>query len=668
MRAALLTVDLQRDYLGRPGLSPPASTLINRVAELLAGCRSLTIPVIHARTIIRPDGSNRMPHWKRENVWACVQGTTGAEPPIELIPLPSEQIIAKPYYSAFGNPETNRILKDLNIGTLVIAGIYSHACVRATAMDAYQAGYDVWVADDAIASDDPLHAKVTRAYLAPRVCRFLSSDEILDRLGSRKGARPRTMNVEVLPVGCVANTWLTSDGHDLWPRRNPARWDAVLATVPIGRDRDIALAVSSASESQAAWSRKLPRERAAYLTAWARLLAERREECVALMAQEIGKPILHGHAEFDYAMDLLDALIKRIGGDETEDRAAVRIRRRPLGVVGLITPWNNPLAIPVGKLAPALAYGNCAVWKPAPEAPRLAMLVMDTLRHAGVPPGCVSMIQGNADTGQHLLIHPDIAAISFTGRVDTGRQAASVCAANNKALQAELGGNNAALVMAGCNLKAAALELAKAAFRFSGQSCTAPRRLIVESKIRAEFEETLVNAISSLPIGNPERPDTYIGPLISATHREHVHSMVESAVGDGGRILCGGRIPLGYEHGCWYEPTLIADVSHQAYAVQEESFGPLVILMEARDIGDAMNLCNDVPHGLVATLYSIDPSHKEHFLAEAQAGILRMNQGITGISPNAPFGGWKSSGIGPPEHGTWDQEFYTRPQAIYEIH
>jgi acyl-CoA reductase-like NAD-dependent aldehyde dehydrogenase len=144
--------------------------------------------------------------------------------------------------------------------------------------------------------------------------------------------------------------------------------------------------------------------------------------------------------------------------------------------------------------------------------------------------------------------------------------------------------------------------------------------------------------------------------------------MVESAVGDGGRILCGGRIPQGYEQGCWYEPTLIADVSHQAYAVQEESFGPLAILMEAQDMVEATSLCNDVPHGLVATLYSNDPIHKEYFLAEAQAGILRINDGIAGISPNAPFGGWKASGIGPPEHGPWDQEFYTRPQAIYETH
>jgi acyl-CoA reductase-like NAD-dependent aldehyde dehydrogenase len=291
---------------------------------------------------------------------------------------------------------------------------------------------------------------------------------------------------------------------------------------------------------------------------------------------------------------------------------------------------------------------------------------MDTLMHAGVPPGCVNMIQGNADTGKHLLTHPDIAAISFTGRVDTGRQAASVCAATNKALQAELGGNNAALVMAGCNIDATSHELAATAYRFSGQSCTAPRRLIVERKIRVKFEKALANAIFALRVGEPGNSETYIGPLVSEIHRERIHSMVESAVSDGGRILCGGRVPQGYEHGCWYEPTLIADVPHQAYAAQEEGFGPLAILMEARDIGEALNLCNDVPHGLVATLYSTDPTHRAQFLAEAEAGILRINNGIVGISPNAPFGGWKASAIGPPEHGLWDQEFYARPQAVYE--
>ncbi len=621
---------------------------------------------MHVRTIIHADGSNRMPHWKRTSYWACVQGTAGAEPPIKLSPLPSEQIIAKPYYSAFGNPDTNRVLQDLNVDTVVIAGIYTHACVRATAMDAYQAGYEVWVADEAIASDDPLHAKLTRAYLSQRVCRFLPNEEILERLGSSKSPRAQAMNTEALPVGCIANNWLTIAGHGVWPRHDPARWDAVLASVPIGRGRDIDLAVSSASNSQTSWSKRPPRERAAYLTRWASLLAERRDECVALMAKEIGKPVMHGHAEFRYAMQLLNAVIERVAQDgQGECGPGVRVRRHPVGVVGLITPWNNPLAIPVAKLAPALAYGNCVVWKPAPEAPRLAMLIMDTLRHAEVPPGCVNMIQGNADTGHHLLTHSGIAAISFTGRVDTGRQAASICAATNKALQAELGGNNAALVMAGCDIEAASLELAKAAFRFSGQSCTAPRRLIVQGKIRAEFERALVTAISALPVGDPEDPHTYMGPLVSRMHREQVHSMVESAVTEGGRILCGGRVPRGYEQGCWYEPTLIADVPHQAYAVQEESFGPLVVLMDAQDIKEAMSLCNDVSHGLVATLYSTDPTHKEHFLAEAQAGILRINEGIAGISPDAPFGGWKASGIGPPEHGPWDQEFYTRPQAIY---
>jgi acyl-CoA reductase-like NAD-dependent aldehyde dehydrogenase/nicotinamidase-related amidase len=667
VKSALLTVDLQQDYLARPGLSPPVSILTGRAAELIGGCRSLSIPILHIRTIIHRDGTNRMPHWKRSDHWACVEGTEGVEAPKELAPMPSEPIVSKPFYSAFGNPQTNRILGEWGIEQVIIAGVYSHACVRATILDAYQAGYEVWVAEDAIATNEPLHGDLTRRYLDGRICQFMASAEILRRLGLPKADRSPDPGVESLPVGCVANGWVTRKDQHLWVRRNPSDWDEVITTVPIGQEQDIDLAVSAAAECHASWSRLRVNDRVDLLRAWSTELGRRASEITALLALEIGKPLLHGMAEFRYAMDLLDATIGRANASgEEQCGPGIRMRRCPLGVVGLISPWNNPLAIPLGKLAPAVANGNCVVWKPAPEAPRLAMLIMETLIRAGLPPGCVNLIQGNASTAQYMLTHPAISAVSITGRTESGRLAAGMCAAHGKALQAELGGNNAALVMAGCEIETVATELAFAAFRFSGQSCTAPRRLIVEKNIRRQFEAALVRAVSGLRIGAPQDRETAIGPLISKAHVERIRATVESAVLDGGRVLLGGKVPKAYGHGCWHEPTVVADLPQNAYAVQEESFGPLVVLLDASDIEEAITICNGVRQGLVATLYSSSQMQKEQFLAKAQAGILRINRGAAGVSADAPFGGWKASGIGLPEHGYGDQEFYTRPQAIYE--
>jgi len=667
MRAALLLVDLQNDFLERPGLSPPVPVLVRRVAELLEGCRALSLAVLHVRTVVSQDGSNRMPHWKQAGHWACVEDTAGAEAPPELGPLPAERIIAKPYYSAFGNAETDRILRQLKIDTLVVAGIYTHGCVRATILDAYQAGYTVWAADEAIASTEPLHADLTRTHLAERACRFMTNRAILDRLGLPTVGSSKSHVTGLLPVGCVDGEWLAADGQRLWTRRNPANCGETLATVPLGRKEDVDHAAAVAAASQRAWGNRTVGERVGCLSAWMAVLAGQRRECVALMASEAGKPVVHGQAEFAYAMNLLEAVLRQAQEHEPAGPAAgVRVRRCPLGVVGLITPWNNPLAIAVSKLAPALAYGNGVVWKPAPEAPRLAMLIMRTLLEAGVPSGCVNLVQGDADTGRHICAHPDIAAISLTGGIDTGREVAGLCALHGKTLQAELGGNNAALVMAGCDIERVAEELARAAYRYSGQSCTAPRRLIVEKSIRARFEHVLLAAVSALRLGDPDDPATYVGPLISETHRERIHARLEQALREGGRVLCGGRVPPGLERGCWYEPTLVADPEPRARIVQEESFGPVVVLMEAHDLDEALTLCNEVEQGLVATLYSPDPAQQARFLAEAQAGILRINSGLAAISPQAPFGGWKASAIGIPEHGRWDREFYTRPQAVYE--
>lgn len=661
VRPALLLIDLQRDYLDRPGLVPAPASLERTIARLLAGVRALERPVIHVRTLVRPDGGDRMPHWIANDYCACVDGTQGAKAPEALHEKDGEPVVSKPFFSAFGNPEVLRWLRDRRVNTLVVAGVLTHACVRASVLDAYQAGLEVWVAADGVASDDPLHDRLTRTYLGGRAATFMSADRILRRLNGDVPCVPP--HADGASVAFIAGAWRTRTGRERIARRNPSDERIALDDVPVGVGEDIDAAVASATTHRAEWARA---SRHDYLAAWDAVLTEHTEAFVELLAREVGKPVSDGRAEVRFARALLNATRGRLGADVCSSLpSGVQFRRMPWGTVGLITPWNNPLAIPVGKLAPALGYGNTVIWKPAPQAAGVARLLIECMRRAGFPPGACNAVFGDAETSLHLVRHPDVPAIAFTGSSTSGRLIASECAAHGKALQAELGGNNAVLVMPECDVSAVARDLAIAAFSFCGQRCTAPRRLIVHRQVRAVFETALRDAVCGLRIGDPAEPDTRIGPVISREDRERVAEIVAGGVRAGGKLLCGGRVPPEWPHGFWYEPTVVADPPPDARIVTDESFGPVVVLMEARDLNSALDLCNAVPQGLVATMFSHDDAHQARFLSEAQAGMLRINDVLGGLDPDAPFVGWKDSGLGPPEHGSGDLEFYTRPQSIY---
>ncbi len=664
MRAALLLVDLQRDFLARPGLDLPAQTVVARAASLLSGFRDARQPVVHSHTVVRPDGVDRMPHWKHVNKWACVDGTEGVLPPEDLAPLSDEAVFRKTFFSAFGSGGLADHLQELSIQRLVVAGLYTHGCIRATVLDAYQAGFDVWVPSDGVASYDPLHGAATREYLDGRACRFLSADEILQRIGASVGNK---RNSEVaLPLAYLNGEWIPAAGHPVETRRNPSIWSEQIARIPIGQPSDVGHAVTAAARGRHGWAECPIEERTAAVRDWAKEIDRRRDDFIHLLGREIGKPPAEAAGEIDYALALMDTCVRHAESDVTEWLAStVSVRRRPRGVAGIITPWNNPLALPVGKIAPALLWGNSVVWKPATESPRVAMTLMESALAAGLSPGCISMIFGGAITGQAMLAHPAIRTISFTGSDKAGRQIAMACAASGKHLQAELGGNNAALVTFECDVEAAALELAAAAYSFSGQRCTAIRRVIVMREIADQFADAFVQAARALTIGDPADPHTRVGPLVSLAAQQRIGRTVASAVEDGVDVLCGGRIPPGYEHGCWYEPTVLRGLPQTAPAVQEESFGPVVVLSEVNDFEQGICLMNDVKQGLVAVLHSTDAEEQQRFLQTAEAGILRINRAAAPVHPNAPFGGWKSSGIGPPEHGIWDREMYTRPQALY---
>jgi acyl-CoA reductase-like NAD-dependent aldehyde dehydrogenase len=282
-----------------------------------------------------------------------------------------------------------------------------------------------------------------------------------------------------------------------------------------------------------------------------------------------------------------------------------------------------------------------------------------------MPPGVVTLVPGEAETAQSLMRDPAITAVSITGSQRAGQDAASLCALFGKPLQAELGGNNALIVLADADIEGAAPALARSAFSFAGQRCTAVRRFIVEASVAAKFERVLASATRALRVGDPRREDTDVGPLISPERRAQVAASVEWALAGGGRLVIGGGRPEGQSGACWFEPTLLADIEPEAAIAQQETFGPVALIQRAADLDDALRLANGVPQGLLAGLLSANAAAQVRFAAGIDAGILQFGAGPFALHADAPFGGWKSSRIGPAEHGRWDREFYARPQVLY---
>jgi acyl-CoA reductase-like NAD-dependent aldehyde dehydrogenase len=330
-------------------------------------------------------------------------------------------------------------------------------------------------------------------------------------------------------------------------------------------------------------------------------------------------------------------------------------------VVAAITPWNNPVAIPIGKLVPALLFGNAVVWKPAPAGDAVAGRLAPLLAEAGFPVGVASLVSGGAATARALMAHPQVAAVSLTGSEAAGRAAQEICARRSVPLQAELGGNNAAIVWSDCDLGRAAGRIAEAAFGFAGQRCTANRRVVVADACRDQFLNHLRGAVAALAWGDPLDEATTMGPLVSAAAARRIADLV---LRSGAELLFGPRArgPVGP---AFHPPVVLAAAEPGSEIVQEESFGPVLVVQAARDFEQALALTNGVRQGLVAALFSDAPERRACFLDRAQAGIVKLGLGTADADGEAPFGGWKASGVGPAEHGRWDRAFFTRPQAVY---
>jgi acyl-CoA reductase-like NAD-dependent aldehyde dehydrogenase len=391
-------------------------------------------------------------------------------------------------------------------------------------------------------------------------------------------------------------------------------------------------------------------------------------ELSRLMTDTLGKPIRYAEAEVRRTAELLSVQLKRFRSlPDSMPAGSAQIRWRPLGTVAVITPANNPVFIPLGKICAALYYGNSVVWKPAPETEDVSRQIGRLIEESGCSAERFRLVEGGRTEAERLLRNPLVSGVTLTGSETTGQTARAICAERNIPLQAELGGNNAAIVWDDAEMKPAARAIVAGAFEMAGQRCTANRRVIVREQNRDPFLNLLIEESVRLNWGDPFAFETDIGPLVSRARCERISATLDRTAIDCPIVHPLGQTPSASESfaGCWCPPTLVCcnDPAHEI--VQEETFGPVLVVQSAQDWDQAIELCNGVRQGLAASVFTTSETIVERFLEHARAGMLKINQATSDAEVDVPFCAWKASGSGPPKHGMFTRDFYTRPQTVY---
>ncbi|NCT82073.1 MAG: aldehyde dehydrogenase family protein [Comamonadaceae bacterium] len=471
----------------------------------------------------------------------------------------------------------------------------------------------------------------------------------------------------------INGEWL--DGPAASRNINPSDTRDVIGEYAQADAAQAELAIAAATAAFPAWSLSTPQQRFDILDAVGSEILARRAELGDLLAREEGKTLPEAIAEVQRAGNIFkffagEAL--RPGGESlpsVRPGVGVEVTREAIGVVGLITPWNFPIAIPAWKIAPALAWGNCVVFKPADLVPGSAWALAEILSRAGLPAGVFNLVMGRGSVvGEKLLHDTRVAGVSFTGSVATGQKVAAACVARQARFQLEMGGKNPMIVLDDADLGVAVNAAVNSGFFSTGQRCTASSRLIVTAGIHDRFIAAMVERMKALKVDDARKAGTDIGPVVDASQLGQDLDYIAIAQADGGRLAQGGeRMEKNTDGapGFYLTPALITDTTPAMRINREEVFGPVVSVLRARDYEHALALANDTPFGLAAGIATTSLKHATHFKRHSQAGMVMVNLPTAGVDYHVPFGGRKGSSYGPREQGRHAAEFYTTLKTAY---
>ena len=475
----------------------------------------------------------------------------------------------------------------------------------------------------------------------------------------------------------IDGEWVTGSGAT-FENRNPANTDELVGEFVNGTPADAEAAAEAAARALPGWAALPAPARGAFLFKAAELLDSRFDAVAADMTREEGKTLPEAKGEVRRTINILRYFAgegSRLNGlmvPSERDRVQMWAFRKPVGVVGLITPWNFPSAIPAWKLAPALICGNTVVIKPASPAPLSAWRIVEALHEAGLPKGVLNFVAGSGKTGAALVTAAPVKAVSFTGSCGVGNQLHEAASKRRIRIQLEMGGKNPTVVLGDCDFKTAVENVVNAAFFSTGQKCTATSRAIVEESIYDRFVQAVVERTRQLKVGDGMKPGVDIGPAVSESQLNTDLEYIGIGTKEAGKPLCGGERLTGtgpngedLSKGFFCAPTVFADVANDMRIAQEEIFGPVLAIVRAKDFTDAMTLANDTPLGLAASVQTTNVSRVFEFVHQMEAGLLTVNLPSAGVEYQLPFGGTKDSSFGPKEQGPAALEFYSEYRTVY---
>lgn len=472
----------------------------------------------------------------------------------------------------------------------------------------------------------------------------------------------------------IDGQWSDSVSGETYTITNPAHKSQVLGRFQRSNNEDAVRAIEAARNALDGWASTPAPQRAAILFKALQLMEERGDELARSITIEEGKPIGDAMGEVKRSMNITEYAAgegRRLFGNTTPSELPNTVAytsRRPLGVVGIITPWNFPLAIPAWKIAPALICGNTLVFKPASATPMTAVALTKIFEDAGLPPGVLNLVTGpGGSVGNTIVDHPDVNGVSFTGSTEIGTALYTRATQTLKKVQAEMGGKNAVIVLEDADMDSALGGIVQGAFGSTGQRCTATSRVVVQESVYDAFMTELIERTSKLTVGDGIDPEMDIAPLSSQSQFNTVMEYIGIGAEEGATIAYGGnpRTEGDLHEGYYVEPTIFTDVDTNMRIAQEEIFGPVLTVFKASDLEEAVSITNNVKFGLSSSIYTMDIPQAFRYIDTVETGIVHVNSPTLGGEVHLPFGGMKESGVGTREQGTEAINFFTEPVTVY---